>query len=177
MKTLNVIYICRIGFGALAALIATVVVDLKIGNPLVSGITIALAVYLLTYYLLKMQFMNEVERPTKILSMWIGAFFLTFIMCWVLLTTLILVPPTAMFTVDPQNPVVEEAITFDASASIDDGEIVSYLWSFGDNTTSETMNPTHSYNSTGSYTVVLYVVDDYGLSGSFSDNITVIEPS
>lgn len=176
LKTLNVIYICRIGFGALAAIIAALVVNLKVGNPLINGITIALAVYLLTYYLLKMQFVNKVEKPTKVLSMGIGAFFLTFILCWVLLTTLILVPPTASFAVETHSPAKDQEIKF-TSTSTDDGEIVSYRWNFGDNTISTEENPTHRYNTTGEYNVVLVVVDDYGLSDSCYDNITVSESS
>ena len=94
LKTLNVIYLCRIGFGILAAMVAALVVDLKVGNPLINGITIGLAVYLVTFYVLKWQFMNMVEKPTKILTMGIGAYFLTFIMFWVLFITpfLVLLP-------------------------------------------------------------------------------------
>jgi len=48
LKTLNVIYCSRIGFGIIAALVAALVVNLKAGNPLINGITVGLAVYLLT---------------------------------------------------------------------------------------------------------------------------------
>ena len=167
LKTLNVIYILRIGFGILAALVATLVVNLKAGNPLINGITVGLAVYILTYYLLKLQFSNKVEKPTKILTMGIGAYFLTFIFCWVLFITPFLAPPTATFTVDSQNPVVDSIITFDASTSFDsDGTIVKYVWDFGDETTSEEVTPTttYSYASAGKYNVTLKVVDDHGLS-------------
>ena len=92
MKPLNVIYIFRVVFGIFAALIATFVVDLRMGDPIITGITIALAIYLISYYLIKWQFMNKVEKPTKILTMGIGAFFLVFIMCWVLFVTLLQLP-------------------------------------------------------------------------------------
>ena len=55
----------RVALGILAAIVAALVVDLKLGDPLINGITIALAVYLVTYYLLKWQFLNKVEKPTK----------------------------------------------------------------------------------------------------------------
>ena len=173
MKTLNLIYVIRIGLGVVAAAIAALVVNLKVGNPLINGITVALAVYLLTYYLLKMQFMDKVEKPTKMLTMGIGAYFLAFIMCWVLFITPFLAPPTAMFTVDPQNPVVGEVINFDAAASTDDSGIAAYSWNFGDDMTGKGMITTHTYDEPGNYIVILTVVDDYGISSSVSTNLTV----
>ena len=174
LKTLNVIYCLRIGFGILAALVATLVVNLKAGNPLINGITVGLAVYILTYYLLKLQFVNKVEKPTKILTMGIGAYFLTFIFCWVLFITPFLAPPTATFTMDPQNPVVGETITFDAKTSFDpDGKIVKYVWDFGDENTGTGENFTHTYASAGDYTVKLKVVDDHGISSSNKTTINV----
>ena len=159
----------RIGFGALAALVAALVVNLKVGAPLMNGITVGLAVYLLTYYLLKWLFMNKVEKPTKILTMGIGAYALTFVFCWVLFVTPFLAPPTATFTITPEQGVVGEAITFDASASFDsDGTIVTYIWYFGDEniTKTEDSKITHSYSVAGEYTVGLKVVDDHGIGGS-----------
>ena len=174
LKTLNVIYICRVGLAVLAALIATLVVDLKVGDPLINGITIFMAVYLLTYYGIKYVFMSKVDNQSKLLTMGIGAYFLTFLLCWTLFTTLTLALPTATFTVDDQTPAVGQTITFDASLSEDsDGEIVTYTWNFGDNSTAEEVNPTHSYDAAGEYVVTLTVVDDHGLSSSNSTTLTV----
>ena len=145
MKTLNVIYICRVGLAVLAALIATLVVDLKVGDPLINGISIGLAVYLVTYYLLKGYFMNKVDSPTKILTMGIGAYFLTFLLSWTLFTTLTLGIPIAAFTVDTQNSEIGQTITFDARISEDtDGEIIKYVWDFGDETTDESVEPVNN---------------------------------
>jgi len=177
LKTLNIIYCSRIGFAVLAALVATLVVNLKVGNPLINGITVGLAVYIITYYLLKWQFMSKVEKPTKILTMGIGAYFLTFVFCWVLFITPFLAPPTATFTINPQDPVTGETITFDATASVDpDGTIVKYVWTFGDETTSDKAKPTHSYSSAGDYTVKLKVVDDHGISRTNTTILTVTAP-
>ena len=176
MKTLNVIYIIRIGLGALAALLATLVVDLKVGDPLINGITVALAVYILTYYLLKMQFNSKVEKESKILTMGIGIYFFIFIFCWVLFTTPLLAPPVPQFTTDPQNPIVGQTITFDASASEDpDGKIVKYAWNFrdGNTTTIEDRIITHTYTTAGEYEVILTIVDDHGISMSYTVTITV----
>ena len=174
LKTLNVIYCLRIGFGILAALVAALVVNLKVGNPLINGITVALAVYLLTYYLLKFQFANKVEKPTKILTMGYGIYALTFIFCWVLFITPFLAPPTATFTMDPQNPMVGETIIFTSIGEDPDGIIVKWVWDFGDKNTGtgETFN--HTYASAGDYTVRLTVVDDHGISSRNTTTLTVI---
>jgi len=178
LKTLNVIYCSRIGFGILAALVAALVVNLKVGNPLINGITVALAVYLLTYYLLKFQFANKVEKPTKILTMGYGIYALTFIFCWVLFITPFLAPPTATFTMDPKNPVVDDLITFDATASFDpDGTIVKYAWDFGDGNKGTGANITQTYTLAGNYTVRLTVVDDHGISSRNTTPLTVNAPS
>ena len=85
-------------------------------------------------------------------------------------------PPKASFTFSPKNPLVNEEITFNASASTDpDGSIVSYEWDFGDgnitNTTHEIIK--HSYSEAGSYEVTLTVTDDEGAKNSTTKIITV----
>ena len=178
LKTLNVIYVCRVGFGILAALVAALLVDLKGGSPLINGITIGLAIYLISYYLFKWLFMNKVEKPTKILTMGIGAYFLTFIMFWVLFITPFLTPPTAILFVETENPLVGETVEFDASASFDpDGTIVRYVWYFGDDSTSEEISPSHSYTSAEEYEVTLTVVDEYGIRSSNTTTLIVVAPS
>ena len=177
LKTLSVIYIIRMGLGALAALIATLLINLKAGNPLINGITVALAVYILTYYLLKMQFTDKVEKPSKILTMGIGIYFIIFAFCWVLFTTPMLAPPVAEFTTDIQNPVVGQEITFTAVGEDPDGEIVTWAWYFGEeggSTIKEEDNEiTHTYTTAGEYDVRLTVVDDHGISMTNITKITV----
>jgi len=182
LKTLNVIYCMRIGFGALAALIAALVVNLKVGAPIMNGVTVGLAVFLVSYYVLKWLFMNKVEKPTKILTMGIGAYALTFVFCWVLFITPFLVPPTATFTMTPEQDefTIGDIITFDGSASFDDdGAIVRYVWNFGDGNTTkiEDSSITHSYTTVGEYTVMLKVVDDHGISGINTTILTVVSLS
>ena len=78
-------------------------------------------------------------------------------------------PPIATFTYSPQTPLINQEITFNASLSHDpDGEIVSYNWNFGDDSTGEGKIVTHSYSSGGSHTVRLTVTDN----DSATDNIT-----
>jgi hypothetical protein len=88
LKPLSVIYWSRAGFGILAALICLLLRIDKYAYPLTSGISMGLIIYILTYYILKWKFMAKVEKPTKVFTTGIGAYFLTWIVAWTLLTTL-----------------------------------------------------------------------------------------
>jgi PKD repeat protein len=84
--------------------------------------------------------------------------------------------PTASFAYTPENPTINQAITFDASNSTDpDGNIVSYAWDFGDGnmTTTTERIITHSYTSEGDYNVSLTVTGDEGATHSVSKVITI----
>ncbi|GGD74282.1 hypothetical protein GCM10011412_09920 [Maribacter cobaltidurans] len=65
-------------------------------------------------------------------------------------------------------------VTFDSSGSSDsDGTIDSYNWDFGDGNTSTVSNPIHNYAAPGTYTVILTVTDNDGLTDDRSQDITV----
>lgn len=51
--------------------------------------------------------------------------------------------------------------TFSVSGA-NTGAIASYLWDFGDGSTSTESNPIHQYNETGNYTVTLTIIDTNG---------------
>ncbi|MFH1971267.1 MAG: PKD domain-containing protein, partial [Patescibacteria group bacterium] len=53
------------------------------------------------------------------------------------------------------------------------GQIQNYLWSFGDGTTSTDINPSHSYSSSGVYTVALSANDFNSCSALIQKEITV----
>jgi PKD repeat protein len=58
-------------------------------------------------------------------------------------------------------------LQFDGSASCDpDGIIVTYLWTFGDNTTATIPQPVQRYSQEGNYSVTLTVTDDQGGTAS-----------
>jgi PKD repeat protein len=84
--------------------------------------------------------------------------------------TLAAQPPVAIFSFAPQQPLVNQTVSFDASTSYDpDGTILSYQWSFGDgtpNVTTADKTATHAYSTVGNYTVALTVTDNAGLKGS-----------
>jgi PKD repeat protein/protocatechuate 3,4-dioxygenase beta subunit len=85
--------------------------------------------------------------------------------------------PIAKFTYTPQNPTVEQEVTFNASDSYDpDGEIVAYSWDFGDGSFAESKIVTHYYTQEGSYKVTLTVIDNDGKIGSISQTVTVVKP-
>ncbi len=54
--------------------------------------SVAILVYIIAYYILKWQFMTKVEKPSKVFTMGIGAYFLTWIVAWGLLYTLVFSP-------------------------------------------------------------------------------------
>jgi PKD repeat protein len=72
-------------------------------------------------------------------------------------------PPTAVIS-GPPSGLVGERLSFDGSTSNDDGQIVSYVWDFGDENTGSGITATHVYTQAGSYQVGLVVTDDGGLT-------------
>ena len=87
--------------------------------------------------------------------------------------------PIASFEVDKYWVGIQDPIEFDASDSYDtDGEIVQYIWSFGDGTTGEGMVVEHEYGSQagGGWKpqVTLTVVDEDGGRGTAKSQVNVV---
>jgi PKD repeat protein len=75
----------------------------------------------------------------------------------------------------PYKGFVLEDILFNGSGSFDlDGTISNYQWNFGDGTTGNSSNPTHTYYSDGTYAVTLKVTDNDGKNGTNHTSINVI---
>ncbi|MEV6299906.1 PQQ-dependent sugar dehydrogenase [Actinoplanes sp. NPDC051861] len=65
-------------------------------------------------------------------------------------------------------------VTFSSAGSSDpEGGALSYLWTFGDGTTSTAANPTKTYTTNGRYTPTLRVTDPAGLSATANVVINV----
>jgi PKD repeat protein len=73
----------------------------------------------------------------------------------------------------PATVDVGQNVTFDASESFDVGFLVSYGWSFGDDTNGTGPVVSHSYDKTGTYQVELNVTNDVGVSSLKTFTITV----
>jgi len=72
--------------------------------------------------------------------------------------------PVAMFTGDNLFGLAPLDVQFtDASSDPDAGQTYNWSWDFGDTTTSNLQNPTHSFSTAGSYAVSLIVTDSLGL--------------
>ena len=66
--------------------------------------------------------------------------------------------------------VINDPISF---TDISTGDVVSYLWDFGDGVTSTEMNPVHSYSQVGKYLVKLTVIYPFNCSYTYSQTIEI----
>ena len=84
-------------------------------------------------------------------------------------------PPTAAASANPTSGIAPLTVAFSSVGSSDpDGTIVGYNWNFGDGTANSTeANPSHVYTSAGTFTAVLTVTDNSGLTATSSVSITV----
>ncbi len=88
-------------------------------------------------------------------------------------------PPVARFAANVYTTGVNQPVWFNAAESYDpDGEIVEYVWSFGDGETDEGVLVEHEYTTAGGTgwrpQITLTVVDDNGGTDSVSKQILVV---
>ncbi|MEM2911744.1 MAG: hypothetical protein QXM52_00380 [Candidatus Bathyarchaeia archaeon] len=96
MKPLEALYWSRFVLGIIAALICigyglatntiSVVIDF---NIFMRGLAFAIIIYIISYYLIKPRLLLKVDKPQKILFTGIGIYFLSWLVFWILLYTLI----------------------------------------------------------------------------------------
>jgi len=74
----------------------------------------------------------------------------------------------------PYSGEEDSSISFSSAGSHDpDGNIVEYRWDFGDEQTSTSANPSHTYEGAGTYTVTLRVTDNQGDTNIATTSCTV----
>lgn len=67
-------------------------------------------------------------------------------------------------------------ISFTGSSSTDDNTIVDYAWDFKDGSSSDEVDPSHTFDSPGTYSVELTVKDEEGLTDQETLTISVDSP-
>jgi PKD repeat protein len=84
-------------------------------------------------------------------------------------------PPTADFVFSPTAPAAGQTVSFNGSPSTaaPGRSIVSYSWNFGDGGTASGITASHSFDTAGTYSVVLVVTDDAGKTGTVSKTVPV----
>ncbi len=78
-------------------------------------------------------------------------------------------PPVANFTVSGTGG----TRTFTDTSTDPDGTIASRAWDFGDGSTSTVTNPSKTWTTNGTYTVLLTVTDNGGVTGTKSQNVII----
>jgi hypothetical protein len=106
MRPMETVYWLRFVFGFLAALVcvgyavATGVISSSdpFGGTTVflNSASLAIVFYLLTYYVVKYRFRPFVQKPQKLLTTGIGVYFLSWIVFWTLLYTILAGMPPAV---------------------------------------------------------------------------------
>jgi large repetitive protein len=82
-------------------------------------------------------------------------------------------PPVASFTVSCDQNVC----TYDARGSTDENApALTYTWNFGNGTGSGPL-PTRTYTAAGTYTVILTARDEWGVTATATQAVTITEPT
>ncbi|HET6483869.1 MAG TPA: PQQ-dependent sugar dehydrogenase [Actinoplanes sp.] len=82
--------------------------------------------------------------------------------------------PVAVAAANKTSGASPLTVVFSSAGSSDpEGGALSYLWTFGDGTTSTAANPTKTYTGNGNFTATLKVTDPTGLTATASVPITV----
>jgi len=90
------------------------------------------------------------------------------------LITILNVKPTANFYYIPDTPNDLQNISFNDTSNDIDGHIISWLWDFGDDNTSDSQYTKHKYKDNGTYKVTLTATDDDQAKTSISKNINIL---
>jgi gliding motility-associated-like protein len=81
----------------------------------------------------------------------------------------------ANFTVAPEN-CLNDVTTFTSNATGSGNAIATYHWDFGDATTSNVQNPTHTYLTAGTKTIRHWVVTNQGCHSDTTTHTVIVNP-
>lgn len=81
--------------------------------------------------------------------------------------------PVAAFAFSPNSPMVNQSVSFVDQTT---NTPTSWSWAFGDGSVSTAQSPTHSYGSTGNFTITLTATNAQG-SNTITHQLTVIASS
>src|SRR5262249_34825597 len=104
-----------------------------------------------------------------------------------LVPTGVILPPAATpvpcFTTSPSPVAANVPVQFTAGTLVGSGtgatcgaatsDVVSFAWTFGDGTSGSGRTITHTFSSSGAFSVTLTEANDRGLSGSTTQSVTV----
>jgi PKD repeat protein len=81
--------------------------------------------------------------------------------------------PNAAFNTTYTNLCLGSPVQFNDQSTIANGTL-NFLWDFKDGDTSSLQNPSHEFNSAGTYKVLQTVTSDYGCSDTSTSSLTII---
>jgi hypothetical protein len=83
--------------------------------------------------------------------------------------------PVVAFQPSEDQPIARSQVTFDGSASKDPegGELIQYLWDFGDGSSARGRKVEHAFETPGAYLVSLTAIDDCGAYARYATTLTV----
>jgi hypothetical protein len=96
VRPIVTIYWARLSLGIVAAILSAslaIIRDELSFTTFMNGLTIALLVYLVSYYVFKAKFRAKVEKQSKIMTMGIGIYFFTWIVFLILFYSILKGPP------------------------------------------------------------------------------------
>jgi PKD repeat protein len=83
-------------------------------------------------------------------------------------------PPVALFS-NPETACIGGSVLFEDQSTVEgDDEITSWLWEFGDGSTSEVQNPEYEYTQSGLFNITLTVTTSSGCSASQTGIIFIL---
>jgi hypothetical protein len=101
MTIIEKIYWMRLILGIVAAVASTGYAEAVRGistgggdiSIFMNGISIAIIVYVISYYIMKFKLASKVEKPQKIFTTGVGIYFLAWLVFWILFYTILAGPP------------------------------------------------------------------------------------